>query len=69
MGGSKGGRIAPLVSDDTAETDANYIELVLLSNLVADYSEEHYSVGEPSLIDVMKLRMFEWDLLRLHLLG
>lgn len=48
-----------LVNDDTPDTDPKYIELVLLSNLVADYSEEHYSLGNPSLIDVIKLRMYE----------
>ncbi len=46
-------QLLPLVNDDTPETDANYIELVLLSNLVADYSEEHYSVGEPSLMETI----------------
>ena len=35
-----------LVNDDTTETDPNYIELALLSNLVADYSEEHYFIGD-----------------------
>ncbi len=55
-------QLLPLVNDDTPENDPNYIELVLLSNLVADYSEEHYAVGEPSLIDVMKLRMYEMGL-------
>ena len=55
-------KLLPLVNDETPETDSNYIELVLLSNLVADYSEEHYSVGEPSLIDVLKLRMYEMGL-------
>ena len=33
-----------LVNDNTPENDPNYIELVLLSNLVADYSEEHFSL-------------------------
>ena len=31
-------KLLPLVNDETPETDSNYIELVLLSNLVADYS-------------------------------
>ena len=31
----------------------------LLSNLVADYSEEHFSIGKPSLGDVIKMRMAE----------
>lgn len=55
-------KLLPLVNDKTPETDPNYIELFLLSNLVADYSEEHYSVGEPSFIDVLKLRMYEMGL-------
>ena len=54
--------LLPLVNDNTPENDPNYIELVLLSNLVADYSDEHFSVGEPSLIDVIKLRMYEMGL-------
>ena len=40
----------------------NLIELELLSNLVADYSEEHFAIGTPSLADVMKLRMYEMHL-------
>ena len=52
-------KLLPLVNDDTPEDDASYIELVLLSNLVADYSEAHYSVGKPTLVDVIKLRMYE----------
>ena len=54
--------LLPLVNDETPETDPNYIELVLLSNLVADYSDEHYSLGQPSLIDIIKLRMYEMGL-------
>lgn len=55
-------QLLPLVNDNTSETDPNYIEMVLLSNLVADYSEEHYSLGNPSLTDVIKLRMYEMGL-------
>lgn len=51
--------LLPLVNDKTPQTDAKYIELVLLSNIVADYSDKHFSVGEPSLIDVIKLRIYE----------
>ena len=54
--------LLPLVNDSTPVDDPNYIELVLLSNLVADYSEEHYSVGEPTLVEVIKLRMYEMGL-------
>ena len=55
-------QLLPLVNDQTPETDPLYIELVLLSQLVADYSDEHYSVGEPTLIDTLKLRMYEMGL-------
>lgn len=52
-------QLLPLVNDETPETDSNYIELVLLSNLVADYSDEHFAMEDPSLIDIIKLRMYE----------
>lgn len=54
--------LLPLVNDDTPAGDSNSIELELLSNLVADYSDEHFSVGAPSLIDVMILRLSEMKL-------
>lgn len=47
---------------DTPGDDPRMIELSLLGNLVADYDEEHYPIGSPSLIDVMKLRMYEMNL-------
>lgn len=54
--------LLPLVDDTTPVNDPNNIELELLSNLVADYSEEHFAIGEPTLIEVLKLRMFEMEL-------
>ena len=54
--------LLPLVDDNTSLSDPNSIELELLSNLVADYSEEHFSLGVPSLVDVLKLRMYEMGL-------
>jgi|SRR5574344_594504 HTH-type transcriptional regulator/antitoxin HigA len=54
--------LLPLVDDTTSADDPNSIELELLSNLVADYSDAHYAIGEPSLIDVLKLRMYEMGL-------
>lgn len=40
-----------LVNEDTPLSDHSSIELELLSNLVADYSEEHFALGEPLLVD------------------
>lgn len=54
--------LLPLVKDNTPTDDPNYIELVLLSNLLADYSDEHYAIGGPTLVDVIKLRMYEMGL-------
>lgn len=54
--------LLPLVTDSTPRTDPNSIELELLSNLVADYSEAHYALGEPTLMEVIKLRMYEMGL-------
>lgn len=56
------GRVEELlqvVTEDTPRTDPNLIELELLSNLVADYSEEHFALGKPALVDILKLRMYE----------
>lgn len=49
--------------DNIENTDANgYIELNLLSDLVADYEERTYPVKKPSLVEVIKLRMAEMGL-------
>ena len=36
--------LLPLVDDNTPLDDKNLIELELLSNLVADYDDEHYPI-------------------------
>ena len=59
--------LLPLVKDDTPLTDPNSIELELLSGLVADYSDVHYAIGEPTLVDVIKLRMYEMGLTQVAL--
>lgn len=48
--------------EDTPADDPLMVELTLLGNLVADYDEEHYPLEEPSLIDMLKLRMDEMGL-------
>lgn len=59
--------LLPLVDDNTPLDDARSIELELLSNMVADYSEEHFSLGTPKLADVLKLRMYEMGLTQANL--
>ena len=51
-----------VVGNDTPATDRNFIELDLLSDLVADYEKEHYPIGKLSLSDVLKTRMAERNL-------
>ncbi|MDE7386285.1 MAG: helix-turn-helix domain-containing protein [Muribaculaceae bacterium] len=48
--------------EDTPAEDPRMVELTLLGNLVADYDEEHYPIGQPTLIEVIKLRMYEMGL-------
>lgn len=60
-------KLLPLVNDTTPTDDPNYIELELLSNLVADYSEEHFSLGSPTLAEIIKLRMYEMGLTQVNL--
>ncbi len=59
--------ILPKVTDETPLDDPYSIELDLLSGMVADYSDEHYSIGEPSLVDMLKLRMYEMGLTQVAL--
>lgn len=51
------------LTDEHTPADHPYmIELKLISDLVADYSDEHFTVGAPTLVDVIKLRMYEMGL-------
>ncbi len=59
--------LLPLVNDSTPLNDPASIELKLLSDLVADYSDAHYALGEPSLVDIIKLRMYEMGLTQVAL--
>jgi HTH-type transcriptional regulator/antitoxin HigA len=55
-------KLLPLVNDHTLPDDPSYIELALLSNLVADYSDGHFALGSPTLVDSIRLRMYEMGL-------
>ena len=51
-----------LVNNETPTTDVHFIELDVLSDLVADYEEATFPIETPTLIDTIKLRMFELGL-------
>jgi len=58
-------RIEELLQDSNNIENQNakgYVELNILSDLVADYEEQNYPVKKPSLTEVVKLRMAELGL-------
>ena len=48
-----------LVNDNTPEDDPNYLELDMISDMVAEYEDIHYPIGKPSLVEVIKFRLYE----------
>lgn len=48
-----------LVNDETPIDDKNYLELDMLSDMVEEYEDIYYPIGKPTLIDVIKLRLYE----------
>ena len=51
--------LLPLVNDNTPVDNPNYLELDMLSDMVEEYEEIHYPIGKPTLIDIIKLRLYE----------
>lgn len=48
-----------IVGNDTPDNDKDFIELDLLSELVAEYEEQFYPISKPSLPEIIRLRMAE----------
>lgn len=48
-----------VVTDETPTTDPNYQELDILSDMVAEYEDLHFSFKKPTLPDIIRLRMYE----------
>lgn len=51
-----------VVNNETSTDDRSFVELDLISDLVADYEEQYFPVESPSFIDILKLRMYEMNL-------
>jgi HTH-type transcriptional regulator/antitoxin HigA len=51
-----------VVGNDTSAEDQNFVELDLLSDLVAEYEEKYYPVQKPSLASVIRVRMAEMNI-------
>ena len=55
--------LLPKTWGDDADPDSpESIELALLSGLIADYEDKNVMVEKPTLIEVLKLRMYEMGL-------
>ena len=59
--------LLPLTGDDVPRTDPNVIELETLTDLVVEYEAIHYPIKSPSLVDIIKLRMYEMGLNQKHI--
>lgn len=53
--------LAKLGGDENFE-NPEVVMLDRLSDLVADYEDQHYKIEKPTLLDVIKLRMYEMGL-------
>ena len=51
-----------IVDDGMPANDKNVVELALLSDLIEEYEDIHYPIGKPSLIDTIKLRLYEMNI-------
>jgi HTH-type transcriptional regulator/antitoxin HigA len=49
--------LLPLVTDDTTIYDRKAIELKIMSDIVIEYEECHFPIGNPSLTEVVKMRL------------
>ena len=54
--------LLPWVDDNTPIDDKNLVELDLLSALAEEYEDVHCPIARPSLVDIIKLRMYEMGL-------
>ncbi|MEN8251290.1 MAG: helix-turn-helix domain-containing protein [Bacteroidota bacterium] len=50
------------MGDNHSYDNPDFVMMDRLSDLVADYEDKHYKIETPSLIEVIKLRMYEMDL-------
>ena len=50
------------IGDDHSFDNPEFVMMDRLSELVAEYEDLHYNIQIPSLIDVIKLRMYEMGL-------
>lgn len=52
-------QLEEIVDDDNHKLDDNAFELDMLIDLIEEYEEIHYPIATPSLVEVIKLRLYE----------
>jgi HTH-type transcriptional regulator/antitoxin HigA len=52
-------KLLEIVTDENYSIVPEAIELDFLSDLVEEYENKHYPIEKPTVVDVMKLRMYE----------
>lgn len=52
-------QLEELVDDDNPNMDENALELDMLIDMIEEYEDIHYPIGKPSLVDTIKLRLYE----------
>ena len=52
-------QLEELVDDDNPIMDENALELDMLVDMIEEYEDIHYPIGKPSLVDTIKLRLYE----------
>ncbi len=57
------------VGNEIPEDDKSFVELDLLSDLVAEYEEQYYPVSKPTLNEIIRLRMAELGISQKKLAG
>ena len=51
--------LLPIVDDQTAVTDRNAVELILLSDIVIEYESIHFPIDKPTIAELMELALEE----------
>lgn len=55
-------QLEELVDDENTIMDDNAMELDILVDMIEEYEDIHYPIGKPSLVDTIKLRLYEMNL-------
>ena len=61
--------LLPLVGDNTLANDRNALELSVMSEVVIAYEKKHYSIGKPTVAELIELSLEEQSMTQRQLAG